>query len=111
MKCNRPPSPQVVAVTRVVIYSKSDDRSYENDGLRNSMTARGLDVEICHPDRFAVTIGAKPVLTYDGNIFALPDLVLSRTGSGTGSHATPILRQMEAMGVHVVNSLSAIQAA
>jgi gamma-F420-2:alpha-L-glutamate ligase len=98
-------------MTRVVIFTKGRPSIYENRRLLESMTARGLDVEICHPDRFAVTMGANPVLTYDGALFPLPDLILSRTGSGTGSDAVAILRQMEAMGGAVVNSLSAIQVA
>jgi gamma-F420-2:alpha-L-glutamate ligase len=96
---------------RVVIFSKGLKSVYENSRLSAELEACGFHVEICHPDRFAVTMGANLVLTYDGELFPLPDLILSRTGSGTGSHAATILRQMEAMGCVVVNSLHAIQAA
>jgi gamma-F420-2:alpha-L-glutamate ligase len=96
---------------RVVIVTRGGEAVYETVRLSKALTDLGLRVQICHPDRFAITVGANPVLTYDGEIFQLPRIVLSRTGAGTGSHTATILRQMEAMGCVVVNSLSAIQAA
>jgi gamma-F420-2:alpha-L-glutamate ligase len=95
----------------VMILSKSSLAVHENHRLDEALTALGLKAQIRHPDRFALTMGANPVLTYAGEKLQRPDLVLSRTGSGTGSHATTVVRQLEAMGVPVVNSLSAIEAA
>ena len=104
-------SPEREQLNRVMILSKGTLVSYENLRLVEALTAVGLKAQICHPDRFAIAMGANPVLTYAGKKFLRPDLVLSRTGSGTGTHATTVLRQLEALGVPVVNSLGAIEAA
>ena len=96
---------------RVVIFSKHPSSVYENSRLRRALQAHGLAVEICNPDLFAITMGANPIVTFDGKPFLLPEFILSRTGSGTGSHAATILRAMVARGVVVENAVSAIQAA
>jgi hypothetical protein len=58
----------VVAKMRVVIFSKVRPSVYESRRLLEKVAPCGLDVEICQPDRFAVTMG-RPVLTYDGESF------------------------------------------
>jgi RimK family alpha-L-glutamate ligase len=99
--------------TRVAIVAKGRPSVHETKGLVKALTDRGLSPEICHPDRFSVVAmgSARPILTYEGKPFPLPDLTLSRTGSGTGSHAAAILRHIETLGGDVVNPLSSIQAA
>ena len=102
---------QVVAMKRVVIFTKGNLRRHEVIRLKDELDARGFTVEICRPHLFAIVMGADPVITYQGKLFPLPDLLLARTGSGTRSHAATILSQMEAMGCLVVNSLASIQGA
>jgi gamma-F420-2:alpha-L-glutamate ligase len=96
---------------QIIIFSRGRPSLYENRRLIEALRARGLSVAVCHPDRFAVTTRGYPPLTYDRKPFEPVGLVLARTGSGTGSHASTVLRTMEAMGVRVLNPVSAIQAA
>jgi hypothetical protein len=93
---------------RVVILAFSS-RSYETIRLVNRLRRHGFDVVVCHPARFAVVLGEVPLLTYEGQPFERPAVVLVRTGSATGLHAANLLRQMELMGIVVINPLEAIQ--
>lgn len=95
---------------RIVIISKHPF-AYENRRLSEEMRQRGLDVEICRPDLFAATLGTNAILTYEGRPFAHPNLILVRTGSGTGAYTAALLNAMAAYGIIIVNPLHAIQAA
>jgi gamma-F420-2:alpha-L-glutamate ligase len=96
---------------RVLILSKQSPYAYENLRLRGALEACGLQAECCDPSLFSVTMGTQTGFTYRSELVVPPDLVLVRTGSGTGSHSVTLLRAMMAMGVIVVNPISGIQAA
>ena len=95
---------------RVVILAHRE-RGYEIGHLVIELCALGLFVEVCHPRRFSVVMGRTSAIMYDGTPFELPDLLLVRTGSATGSHANVIISQMEQMGCLVINSSISIQIA
>jgi glutathione synthase/RimK-type ligase-like ATP-grasp enzyme len=92
-----------------VIFTKSSPKASANVRIANALELRGVKVSFCHPNRFALTMSDAQVLTYDGERFARPDFVLTRTGSR--GHAPQILRHMKAAGFNVANSSNAIQIA
>jgi RimK family alpha-L-glutamate ligase len=93
---------------RVVILAHRR-RGYEIESLVRELRALGFLVEVCHPRRFSVVMGLSSVIMYDGEPFELPDLLLVRTGSATGSHSNVVILQMEQMGCLVINPSKAIQ--
>jgi RimK family alpha-L-glutamate ligase len=94
---------------RVSIITKSSPLARANRRIGEELESRRVKVSFCNPKRFALTVGANPVLTYNGQIFERPDFVLTRTG--TGNHTATIIRHMEASGYDVANRIAAIQAA
>jgi hypothetical protein len=95
----------------VVILAWGDGSGYELRELLGALSRQGLQPKLCHPDFFGITVERKLQLTYRGKLLGRPALVLARTGSATGGLPEAILRQFELMGVPVVNSVAAIQAA
>jgi gamma-F420-2:alpha-L-glutamate ligase len=93
----------------VVIFTKSSPKARANARIAEELEFRGAKVSFCHPNRFALTVGDSPTLTYNGESFSRPDYVLTRTG--TGVHAANILRHMEAIGFDVGNRIGPIQTA
>lgn len=93
---------------RVVILAHRN-RGYEIGNLVREICALGIVVEVCHPLRFSVVMGLTSIIMYDGEPFELPDLLLVRTGSATGSHSNVIISQIERMGCLVINSSASIQ--
>jgi hypothetical protein len=63
---------------RVDIVTKSGLSGYENPRLHEALTDRGFDVALRHPNRFAMTVGAKQLITYDSKVYEFPEFVLSR---------------------------------
>lgn len=93
---------------RIVILAHRN-RGYEIEALIREIRALGFEVEVCHPLRFSVLMGCTSGLLYNGKPFELPDLLLVRTGSATGSHSNLVISQMEQMGCLVINPSAAIQ--
>lgn len=99
---------------RVMIISNARNprKVYELGRLLMELKARDIEAAVYRPNRFSIEMGVNgPVLEYEGKPIERPDLVLSRTGSGTASYAAAVFDAMEKMGIVVVNPLRAIQAA
>lgn len=92
----------------VVILSKRDIEEYENGRLVAEFERRGCNVLIRHPDSYYISLSDN---SFMGPNFMRPDLVLSRTGSGTSYHCFNVMRQFEAMGVRVINTPASIEVA
>jgi RimK family alpha-L-glutamate ligase len=93
----------------VIIMAWGNRWGYENRRLIQAIQSYGVRVKLCHPNHFGVTIGRKLGLTYRGKPIAKPNLILTRTGSATGSFADIILRQAELMKIRVLNPIQSIQ--
>jgi RimK family alpha-L-glutamate ligase len=93
----------------VIIMAWGNRASYDNRRLIQAIQAYGIRVKFLHPNHFGVTIGRKLGLTYKGKLIARPDLILTRTGSATGSFADIILHQAELMKIRVINPIQGIQ--
>lgn len=90
----------------ILILSKRDEGEYENRRLVKSLSDLGIPTTIYHPDKFDVIVG-KGIghgIKYEGKEFEMPDLVLTRTGSGTTDFITALVRQFEEEHVKCINS-------
>jgi RimK family alpha-L-glutamate ligase len=97
----------------VLILSKKDESEYENRRLVTSLADLGIPATIYHPDKFDVIVGKNTGygIKYNGQEFGMPDLVLTRTGSGTTEFITAIVRQFEEENVRCINSSLSVEIA
>ena len=97
----------------ILILSKKDESEYENRRLVESLADLGIPATIYHPDNFDVIVGKGTGhgIKYNGQEFDMPDLVLTRTGSGTTEFITAIVRQFEEENVRCINSSLSVQIA
>ena len=97
----------------VLILSKKDEGEYENRRLVESLRDLGIPATIYHPDNFDVIVGKGTGhgIKYNGQEFDMPDLVLTRTGSGTTEFITAIVRQFEEENVRCINSSLSVEIA
>jgi gamma-F420-2:alpha-L-glutamate ligase len=97
----------------VLILSKKDESEYENCRLVTSLADLGIPATIYHPDNFDVIVGKGTGhgIKYNGQEFDMPDLVLTRTGSGTTEFITAIVRQFEEENVRCINSSLSVEIA
>jgi RimK family alpha-L-glutamate ligase len=97
----------------VLILSKKDESEYENYRLVKSLADLGIPATIYHPDNFDVIVGKGTGhgIKYNGQEFDMPDLVLTRTGSGTTEFITAIVRQFEEENVRCINSSLSVEIA
>lgn len=97
----------------VLILSKKDEGEYENRRLVESLRDLGIPATIYHPDKFDVIVGKGTGygIKYDGQEFEMPDLVLTRTGSGTTEFMTALVRQFEEEHIRCINSSLSVEIA
>jgi gamma-F420-2:alpha-L-glutamate ligase len=97
----------------VLILSKKDESEYENRRLVESLADLGIPATIYHPDKFDVIVGKNTGygIKYNGQEFGMPDLVLTRTGSGTTEFITAIVRQFQEENVRCINSSLSVEIA
>jgi RimK family alpha-L-glutamate ligase len=97
----------------ILILSKKDESEYENRRLVTSLSDLGIPTTIYHPDNFDVIVGKGTGhgIKYNGQEFDMPDLVLTRTGSGTTEFITAIVRQFEEENVRCINSSLSVEIA
>lgn len=97
----------------ILILSKRNEDEYENRRLVESLADLGIPATIYHPDNFDVIVGKGTGhgIKYNGQEFAMPDLVLTRTGSGTTEFITAIVRQFEEENVRCINSSLSVEIA
>ena len=69
-----------------------------------------INVRILKPEQFdlIVTRDDRKSIRIDGSINPLPDFFLPRMGAGTTYFAFAVIRHLEKLGVHVVNSSQSI---
>jgi len=97
----------------ILILSKRDEGEYENRRLVESLADLGIPATIYHPDKFDVVVGKGTGygIKYNGDEFEMPDLVLTRTGSGTTDFITAIVRQFEEEHIRCINSSLSVEIA
>lgn len=97
----------------ILILSKKDEGEYENRRLVESLRDLGIPATIYHPDKFDVIVGKNTGygIKYNGQEFDMPELVLTRTGSGTTEFITAIVRQFEEEHIRCINSSLSVEIA
>ncbi len=97
----------------ILILSKRDEGEYENRRLVESLSKYGIPATIYHPDNFDVIVGKGTGhgIKYNGQEFDMPNLVLTRTGSGTTDFITSIVRQFEEQHINCINSSVSVEIA
>ena len=85
---------------------------YESARLREEARELGLQLEIVAPQEIDLVVSrcGRRSIRRCGAEVELPDALLPRTGSGTDYFSLAILRQLEHLGVCVINPSSAIEA-
>jgi gamma-F420-2:alpha-L-glutamate ligase len=85
---------------------------YELTRLREEARALNIRVEAVAPEEIDLIVsrGGRRSIRRCGIEVDLPDALLPRTGSSTDYFSLAILRQMENLGVEVINSSQAIEA-
>jgi len=71
----------------------------------------GIDIRVIKPEQFDlfVTRDGRKSIMIDGETTQLPDIVIPRMGAGTTYFALAVLRQLEYLGVAVVNNSASIE--
>jgi RimK family alpha-L-glutamate ligase len=97
----------------VLILSKKNVGKYENHRLIESLSDLGINATIYHPDKFDVIVGKGTGhgIKYNGKSFDMPELVLTRTGSGTTEFTAAIVRQFEEEKIRCINSSLSVEIA
>jgi RimK family alpha-L-glutamate ligase len=92
-----------------ILHKHGED--FETQRLITVFTQMGITASVVVPNLFDIVVHLvhKGRIYYDGTLVKLPDLLLTRTGSGTDYFAAAVIRQIEKLGVIVVNNSSAIE--
>lgn len=85
--------------------------AYEMHRFVEAAKEKGIEIRIVKPEQFdlIVTRDDRKSILLDGEVVALPDFLLPRMGAGTTYFALAVIRHMERLGVHVVNSSQSIE--
>jgi gamma-F420-2:alpha-L-glutamate ligase len=83
---------------------------YENRRLVETFNENSIETRLVHPDKFDLIVNKKDLtdIWSDGIKNSLPDAVLVRTGSGSTYFSLAVMRQLESLGIPVINSSSSI---
>jgi gamma-F420-2:alpha-L-glutamate ligase len=94
----------------VWILSKKNMEEYENRRLIESFNENSIETRLVHPDKFDLIVNKKDLtdIWSDGIKNSLPGAVLVRTGSGSTYFSLAVMRQLESLGIAVINSSSSI---
>lgn len=85
--------------------------AYEIHRLIEESKESGIELEVFKPEQFdlIVTREDDKSILIDSKKRSLPDFVIPRMGSGTTYFTLAVLRHMERLGIHIVNSPQSIE--
>lgn len=91
---------------KVWILSKKTTDEYENQRLVESFAQQGIEPLLVHPDMLDLIVNKRDLanIWLVNEAARLPDAVLVRTGSGSNYFALAAMRQLENLGIPVINS-------
>lgn len=93
-----------------VLHHAAGIENYENKQLLNCLETNNFKARILEPKYFDIIVNrdnAKSI-RYKGERINLPDLILSRTGSGSAYFTLALMRQFEKLGIPVINDASSV---
>jgi gamma-F420-2:alpha-L-glutamate ligase len=72
---------------------------------------QNIDIKVIRPDQIDLLITSedRKSIILDGETTSLPDFVLPRMGASTTYHALAVIRHLERMGVHCINTSMSIE--
>jgi len=93
-----------------LLHHASGINCYENTRLLECLEQNGIKGEIFEPRYFDIIVsrGNAKSIRYKGEKIDLPDLILSRTGSGSAYFTLALMRQFEKLGVSVINDAESV---
>jgi RimK family alpha-L-glutamate ligase len=93
-----------------ILHHATNINGYENTQLKNCLVEAGFDVQILEPKYFDIVVSRSTSrsIRYKGERIELPNLVLSRTGSGTNYFTLALMRQIEKFNIPVINDPDSI---
>ncbi len=85
--------------------------AYEINRLIDQAKQENIDVEVFRPDQFDLIVNREDErsILVNSEKRSLPDFVIPRMGAGTTYFTLAVLRQMERLGIHIVNSPESIE--
>jgi gamma-F420-2:alpha-L-glutamate ligase len=89
------------------------EKEYEMHRFLDAAKARGIELNIVRPEQLdlIVTQEDQKSIRLDGKITDLPDFVIPRQGAATTYFSLAIIRHLERLGVLILNTSDAIEAA
>lgn len=93
-----------------ILHHLTNINSYENIKLLEAFTNVGIDAKIYVPKYFDVIVSKNQnrSIRYKGEILEFPDLILSRTGSGSNYSTLALMRQFESFNITIINDSSSV---
>jgi len=93
-----------------ILHHASGINCYENTRLVECFEQNNIKCEIFEPKYFDIIVsrGNAKSIRYKGEKIDLPDLILSRTGSGSAYFTLALMRQFEKLGIPVINGSESV---
>ena len=93
-----------------ILHYAANIDAYENQRLLSCLEKNGMQGRVLEPKYFDIIVSRSSTksIRYKGEKIELPDLVLSRTGSGTNYFTRSVMRQIEKFGIPVINDADSI---
>jgi RimK family alpha-L-glutamate ligase len=97
-------------MAQVWILSRKTVDEYENKRLLESFTNQDITCKLIHPDSLDLIVNKKDLadVWLDGKRVDMPHAILARTGSGSNYFCLAAMRQLENLGIPVINNSASI---
>jgi len=92
-----------------ILHKNGED--FETQRLIAEFEAVNITATVVNPNKFDIIVHTthKTKIHYDGILTNIPDLLLTRTGSGTEYFTAAVIREIEKLGAIVINNSTAIE--
>jgi gamma-F420-2:alpha-L-glutamate ligase len=93
-----------------ILHHATGINDYENTQLLECLERNGFEGQVLEPKYFDIIVSrsTNKSIRYKGERIDMPNLVLSRTGSGTNYFTLALMRQIEKFGIPVINDSESI---
>lgn len=96
-----------------ILCNRQTKEPYERDRLVEYSSQNNIDATVVYADEIDLIVSRddRKSIRYRNDVVSLPDVVIARTGSGTGYFNLSVLRQFERMNVVTIPSSNGIEMA
>jgi RimK family alpha-L-glutamate ligase len=93
-----------------ILHHATNINGYENTNLLECFERNGIETHVFEPKYFDIIVSrsSSRSIRYKGELIDMPNLVLSRTGSGTNYFTLALMRQIEKFNVPVINDADSV---